>query len=328
MKVLLFGGSGRLGSALAGRLTPMCDLYAPTHEELDITDSSVLLGALDEYHPNVVVNCAAMTDTGRCEVHQDEAFDVNDYPLVWISRWCNDNGAKLVHMSTDYVFGGYDEATYPDGIPNAYWAIASAAHIPMTIYGISKSVAEARVAECNDYHIIRTSNLFGGNGRTPTFMEKILGVVHEGKDLCYHPPLVVNSNYTSPTYVQDLAEAVVPIVMGEDIRDPDGHLRPTGPVEHIVSGRCTNYEFARMILEAFGWDTTIVEGEYPSPVVHPSVLLRPSVQMRPLKDALSDHRTTGYYRDLTTRLRDTEGLDGPSVELDIESVEFLPGWNE
>lgn len=145
--VLILGATGRLGRALA-RVHPGATLAG---HELEITDREAVHAAIEAARPAVVYNCAAFTDVDACEADPPLAMAVNGEGAGHVAEACARNGATLVHLSTDYVFGGREEGYVESDEPG-----------PVNAYGRSKALGEARVREAGgDWRIVRTSRLFG-----------------------------------------------------------------------------------------------------------------------------------------------------------------------
>lgn len=148
MRVLLTGGSGRLGTELQTLLPPLgCAIEAPSHVEMDVTDSDEVAKHIQAMVPDVVIHAAAFTDVSRAEDHPREAWRVNVEGTRVVALACRDAGVRLVHISTDYVFGG-DRGGYKEDDPLGP---------PINMYALTKIVAEA-VARCEPgVLVIRTS---------------------------------------------------------------------------------------------------------------------------------------------------------------------------
>jgi len=302
MNILILGGSGRLGAEVWRQLTSWnnseyndrdLNIIAPQslhdtysngtllYEALDITNRNSLEEYLSKYDPDVVINCAAMTDTTLCESNHIMPFMINAWPLRTIASWCHDIGCRLIHVSTDYVFGGWDQSRYPDGLPAMMLDDYAHGDIlpPGNMYGLSKMEAEHYITNIMNppssmnpgYTIIRTSNLFGGAGKNPTYANKVLAKAKAGGTI------TVVDKYTSPTYVPHLADVIVDIALRLWVFDVDNTRRYANAVEHVVGGPCTYLEFTRVLLYAMGYSNDIVVGDYPSRVVHPSIALQPSI---------------------------------------------------
>jgi len=167
--------------------------FVATDAEVDITDKDGLFRFAAPHRLSVIFNCAAFTDVRACEVRTEEAFQVNAEGvrnLAQVAAW---KGARLVHVSTDYVFDGTADAPYPENAPTA----------PLNAYGQSKLAGERylRAAHC-PWTLVRTSWLFGKGGRN--FVTSVLERLREKGVI-----QVVSDQYGSPTYAGDLACALL-----------------------------------------------------------------------------------------------------------------------
>ena len=163
MKVAISGAKGMLGTTLMQTLQG-CELFALDREECDITNPSMVCSVFEKIKPDVVIHCAAMTAVDLCESKQFEAWKINAFGTTNVAHACNKVGAKLIAISTDYVFDGqldrpYHEYDQPNG--------------GLNIYAKSKWVAEQAVRSlCPNHLIARVSWLYGGNG--PSFVHTML----------------------------------------------------------------------------------------------------------------------------------------------------------
>jgi dTDP-4-dehydrorhamnose reductase len=165
------------------------DLYGLSIADVDITDYNDLEVKVSGISPDVIINCAAYTDVDGCETEIDTAFNVNAQGVKNISLICSNNGAKLLHISTDYVFDGGKETPYNENDKIG----------PVSIYGKSKLKGEEYIKEIlKDYLIVRTEWLFGKNGKN--FVTTMLKLSEKNKTLT-----VVDDQFGSPTYTKDLA---------------------------------------------------------------------------------------------------------------------------
>jgi dTDP-4-dehydrorhamnose reductase len=225
MRILVTGARGMLGTDLLSEWTSD-ELIPVGSAEADLRDSSQVEALLRKVRPDWVINCAAYTDVDGCERNPELAHAVNALGVKNLALASSSLGARLFHVSTDYVFDG--KGTRP------YEAADSIA--PINVYGASKAAGEASV---RDHHsawcIGRTSWLFGVHG--PSFPEKILNAAKTRPELS-----VVNDQTGSPTYTRDLARAIRDLVR----KDARG-------ITHITNeGVCTWYDFAREILSRSG----------------------------------------------------------------------------
>lgn len=277
--VLVTGGGGQLASDLDELLGDRCKVSAPTRSELDITDDAALASVFDRHRPEVVFNCAAFHNVEVCEREEDRSFEVNARGVKRLAERCADAGATLVHMSTNYVFGGGREAPYSESdLPSA-----------RSIYAISKLAGEhAALAYCPNALVVRSSGLYGRHGSVSkggNFVQRMLARAREHGEL----KMVADQSLT-PTYTRDLAESLVAAVEG-DIR---GLLHVTN------AGSCSWHEFTLAIMDLAGSDVPVEAVQTirpPDGADRPlnGVLLSERLgeagvgTLRPWKDALTDY---------------------------------------
>ncbi|WP_429171539.1 dTDP-4-dehydrorhamnose reductase [Aeromonas rivipollensis] len=196
MKILLLGARGQLGRALFSTLRldyPHWQVAALGRGECDITEPASLKGALNCYQPDVIINGAAYTAVDEAQTKPELAELINHEAVATLAREARACGSMLVHFSTDYVF---------DGSGTAPW-IETDKPRPLNVYGASKYAGEQAIqALCPDHLIVRTSWLYGGEGRH--FASTILGRAREGL-----PIQVVNDQWGAPTRVHWLARMVL-----------------------------------------------------------------------------------------------------------------------
>ncbi len=230
-------GNGQLGTALAA--VGGSDVQLLGRAELDLTDVAAIEPTLASMRPAVVINAAAYNKVDEAEQRPDLAFAVNATGPALLARACSAIGARLVHVSTDYVFdGSLGRAYVEDDLPS-----------PLSVYGASKLAGEHLVRAYADKQalIVRTSAVIGvaadWAGKGGNFVRAILRQATAGNLL-----RVVDDQTTSPTYAPDLARAVLALV------DQDAH----GLVHVTNSGHCTWHQFALAILELSGLDVPCV----------------------------------------------------------------------
>jgi len=289
MKVLITGANGQLGSELCGVLRGF-ELSPLTHADIEIADMGSVKNVFNKYQPDVVINTAAYVRVDDCESNQDKAFLVNAIGARNVAVASQEIGARLVHISTDYVFGGENELhTTP------YTEFDTS--VPLSIYGKSKLAGESLIQHlCSKYFIIRTSGLFGiagSSGKGGNFVETMLRLGQERDEL-----RVVNDQVFSPTYAKDLAGKIIQLVTTECYG-----------LFHITNrGTCSWYEFATEILKMAGLKTPVVpitSDQYPQKARRPhfSVLdnyhlrLLGMDDMRAWQEALEDYlKEKGHIR--------------------------------
>ena len=164
--------------------------------EMDVTDAGRVRAVIEKERPGVVVNCAAFTNVDDCESKRELCFDVNGRGAGNVAAAAAGVGARVIHISTDYVFDGRSQVAYKEGDEPA----------PLCAYGESKLDGERKVAAADaDYTIVRTAWLFGAGGAN--FVSKILARAKEGEAL-----EVVDDQRGSPTYAGHLAAALAKLV--------------------------------------------------------------------------------------------------------------------
>jgi len=204
--------------------------------------------ALDRLRPEVVVHCAAFTAVDRCETQAEEAFLVNQTGSANLAAACSRHQARLIAISTDYVFSGELDRPYHEDDPVC----------PRTVYGQSKVAGELAVsAGCKDQCIVRVGWLYGPGG--PSFLHTILKIA--AKD---GPPLrVVDDQIGNPTSTDAVADALLPLL-------PTG---VTGTVHMTCSGETSWHGFATSLLREYGVDRAVVPcttAEFPRPAPRPA----------------------------------------------------------
>jgi len=227
MKLLVTGAAGMLGRevvAAAERLGH--EVAAWDLPECDLTDAGATLAAIRRLEPRAVVNCAAYTNVDAAEADEATATLVNGDAAGNVARACAAAAARLVHVSTDYVF---------DGTKREPW-IESDATSPLGAYGRSKLHGEDLVrAELPDHAIVRTAWLFGPHG--PNFVSTMLRLAAERDEV-----QVVTDQVGSPTFAGHLAPALVDMAERTD----------TGIFHGAGSGSCSWYELALEAYDAAG----------------------------------------------------------------------------
>ena len=270
-RVLVTGGGGQLATYLA-QLLPSNATVAPARAELDVTDAAAVDRAFAEHAPAVVVNTAAFNHVDLGESEFARTFQVNAAGPLTLARACAAADAMLVHVSTDYVFGGQAarEPLSEDALP-----------APLSVYGASKLAGEHLVRGAGARHlIVRTCGLYGSRGsavKGGNFVRTMLRLAREGRDL-----RVVNDQHCTPSYARDVAGAIVDLIEAE----------AEGTFHAVNDGSCTWFEFAQEIFAAAGMKpslTPIPTSEYPTPARRPpySVLATDrmiAVRGRPLRD--------------------------------------------
>ena len=273
MKILLSGAKGQLGKELTRRLKGT-DFFATDAAEMDITDQPATLKIMNTYRPDAVIHCAAYTNVDGAEENGETAYKINAIGAQNVAAGCLQCGAKLVYVSTDYVFDGTLGRAYSEfDQPN-----------PQSIYGKSKLAGEMLTRHIlNRLFIVRTSWLYGDGNN---FVRTMLKLGKERDTL-----RVVNDQYGCPTSTQDLAEAILALIRTEHY----------GIYHAANTGVTTWYDLAKKIFELAGLNrvkvlpqtTEQLARPAPRPLYSPldNMLLRLTVGavMRPWEEALKEY---------------------------------------
>ncbi len=230
MRVTIFGASGLLGKALM-REWSGDDLVGLNSRDVDIRDAGKVRAVVDKTRPEWIVLAAAYTDVDGCESHPDLAFSVNRDGAVTVAEAAKQVGAKLVFLSSDYVFDGKKTSPYE----------SEDARNPQSVYGRSKAEAEVRLLEVlPGCCIARTSWLFGVGGKC--FPDTILKLAASRAALD-----VVNDQRGCPTYSVDLSRAIVELCR-----------KSANGIVHVTNaGDCSWFEFAGEIVKGAGLTTEV-----------------------------------------------------------------------
>lgn len=226
MKVLVTGAKGQLGTDVVLQLQEKgFEVFGFGHQELDITNQEQVSDMIVSLQPNVVIHTAAYTKVDQAEDEPEQAFLVNAIGTRNVAVAAEKVGAKLVYVSTDYVFDG--TATEP--IDEFHQTN------PINVYGKSKLAGEQFVRDFHSkFFIVRTSWVYGKYGNN--FVRTMLRLAEEGKEI-----RVVDDQFGSPTYAVDLAERIIDLIYTEKYG-----------VYHISGeGQCSWYEFAKEIFNMF-----------------------------------------------------------------------------
>ncbi len=250
-RILVTGGGGQLASYLADRL-PADATVSLTHAELDVTDEGAVASAIGEHAPKAVINTAAFHHVDTCETEVARSFQVNAEAPRILARACAKAGAVLVHVSTDYVFGG-QAARKPlsEDDPPA----------PLSVYGTSKLAGEHLIRSTGTQHlIVRTCGLYGARGSAAkggNFVRTMLRLARERGEV-----RVVNDQRCTPSYALDVAEAIVDLLA----------VQAQGTYHAVNAGACTWFEFAEEIFAGAGLalaSTPVTSAELPTIAARP-----------------------------------------------------------
>jgi dTDP-4-dehydrorhamnose reductase len=273
VRALVTGGGGQLAADLQSLLGE--DAHVRSHADLDIDDPAQVEHAFEEVQPDVVFNCAAFHNVGECEAQPDRAWATNVRAVIDLAR----RGAKLVHLSTNYVFDGRRPEPYgEEDLP-----------APGSVYALTKLAGEhAALAYGSGALVVRSAGLYGMAGSASkggNFVQRMVARARDTGAL-----KMVADQRLQPTLTADLAATLV-----------DAARSDAAGVVHLTNaGECSWYEFTRAIMDNAGIDvpiepveTTVPPGEPDRPIN--GVLARPRAdalglpELRPWRAALDDY---------------------------------------
>lgn len=234
MKYLITGGGGQLGfdvrRDLLHRDVSESDVAAPSSKELNITDARAVEKYIGIFQPNVIIHCAAYTNVDGAESDQEACRKVNVEGTRNLVRAAEKVDAKIIYISTDYVFDGESAEPYEiDAKTN-----------PKSVYGQTKYEGEEIVREYPKHFIVRIAWIFGINGRN--FVKTMLRVANDRDEVA-----VVDDQIGSPTYTVDLAKFLVDLSKTEKY----------GIYHATNEGFCSWAEFTEEIYKNAGLDTKV-----------------------------------------------------------------------
>lgn len=260
-KIFVTGKNGQLGSEL--------QLLAKQHQEFhwfffdrstcDLADLNQVTRTLNEFSPDIIINCAAYTAVDKAENEVDMADRINHQVVACIAKWSSANNSKLIHVSTDYVFDG--TANFP--------LDENAATAPINLYGQTKLAGEiACLHEAPTSIIIRTSWVYSHFGNN--FVKTMMRLMSEKESLN-----IVEDQIGSPTYAADLAQAIVHILNAKDWH--------AGIYHYSNEGQLSWYQFAKDIKAILNLNCQlngIPSAAYPTPAKRPAFSLLDTTKIK------------------------------------------------
>lgn len=252
MNILVTGANGQLGTELRN-LAPLyadCNIVFTDVAELDITDAVAVEAAVEENAVDLIINCAAYTAVDKAETDVERARVLNAEAPALLARAVAGRGGEIIHVSTDYVFGGHACTPYTEDMPTA----------PCSVYGRTKLDGEKGVIAANSRHVIvRTSWLYSPYGNN--FVKTMLRLGRERDRLN-----VVFDQVGSPTYAADLAKALFIIATAAD--------KTYGVFHYSNEGVISWYDFTKAIHRMAGITSCdvqpILSSQYPTPAARPA----------------------------------------------------------
>ena len=224
MKIVIIGAGGRLGAALVREFRPKYDVAGFDHAQLDLSNLKGLREKVGATTFDVLINAAAFTNVDACETERDRAFLINAEATGILAEICNEKDAKLIHFSTDYVFGGEKRAPYIE---------EDQAH-PISAYGESKLAGEKNVLAAEDGHlVVRVSWVFGPD--RPSFIDAMIKRAQQDEKID-----AISDKFSTPTYTHDIAR-MLPQFFDRGME---------GGILHFANaGKCSWQEYAQWALD-------------------------------------------------------------------------------
>ena len=282
-RLLATGSSGLLGNKIV-EFAKNDYMVIPLHNtralhsnslKLDITSPGEVLNRFQELKPDVVIHTASETNVDRCEIEKKHAWKTNVEGTYNIASVCSKIGAKLVYISTDYVFDGEKGLYKEKDKPN-----------PINYYGVTKLEGESQVVQhCKNCVILRASVLYGWHPWKQNFVTWAINQLKQNKEIT-----VVQDHYNTPTLADNLAEIAIEAVQ----KDLQGLYHASG------SERTSRYEFARQIAKTFHLSPSFIK-----PIKMSQ--LTAWIAKRPKDSSLNTEKIRKYLR--TKPLDITEGLN-------------------
>ena len=275
MKILVTGANGQLGFDVVKKLEQKGhQAHGTVRNDFDLTDDVDVLSYVQKLKPDVIIHCAAYTNVDQAETDRDNAYKVNALGTKYLAQAANEINAKMVYVSTDYVFDGSANEPYEVDHPTQ----------PLGVYGETKLDGEEFLKTILErYFIVRTAWVYGANGSN--FVKTMLRLGKERGEVG-----VVADPVGSPTYTVDLASFLVELVETEKY----------GVYHASNSGICSWYDFAVEIYKQAGIQVKVnrlTTDQFPRPAARPkySVLSKKKIEeqgftpLRPWEEALSDY---------------------------------------
>ena len=276
MKILVTGAAGQLGYDVCERLTALgIQHQGVDRADFDISDRDAVLAYITSYAPDAIIHCAAFTAVDQAESQPELCARINVDGTKNIAEAAALTGAKMMYLSTDYVFDGQGEVAYKPEDKTA----------PLSVYGKTKRMGELAVLSASSHHfIVRTSWVFGRHGSN--FVQTILRLGHANSQI-----RVVSDQIGSPTYTRDLAALLCDMICTNRF----------GIYHAANSGFCSRAEFAEEILRQGGLQTEVIpthSSEHPSPARRPCNSRLNQEKLERLGFARLPHWTDALHRYL------------------------------
>ncbi|MBN2030696.1 dTDP-4-dehydrorhamnose reductase [bacterium] len=260
IRMMIIGANGQLGTDLVDHFKTQYDLICLTENDIDVSDIQSVTRALDTHQPSIIINTAAFHKVDVCEKQPVRSFEVNSLGVKYLAQCSQKIHAKLVHISTDYVFDGKKQSPYiEDDHPH-----------PLNIYGLTKLAGEYLLSnEMENYLILRVSGIYGRHrciGKGGNFINSMMRQVRAGNEI-----RVVSDEILTPTSTVEICRQLDVMLKH--------HLKG---LYHVTNeGHCSWYEFAQKIFDILGMHVVV------KPV---PVSFFPTSVRRPTYSVLENHK--------------------------------------
>lgn len=266
MKILITGRHGQLGSELHDlkQSYPHHQMVFMDREEMDLSNSDQITEILNTEKPDIIINAGAYTAVDKAESDQELCNAVNHIAVKTIGEWAAKNDAKVIHISTDYVFDGTSETPLKE----------TDATDPINVYGLTKLKGEQALAQSGAaYVILRTAWVYSTYGAN--FVKTMMRLMSEREEIG-----VVADQVGTPTYARDLAQAIMQIIEAPEFVQ--------GVYHYSNEGTISWHEFATAIKEIKGYSTKInaIGSEaFPTPAKRPNFSLLDKTKIKEIYKA-------------------------------------------
>lgn len=292
MKVLVTGKGGQLAWELENNLPNNIELLSCSAQELDITDQTAVNSVITTFKPEIVINAAAYTAVDKAETDTETAYAVNDLGSEYLALACQSINAKLIHVSTDFVFDGTKTTPYQTNDPVN----------PINVYGASKLAGDIKINTILGAQatIIRTAWVYSVNGNN--FVKTMLRLMAEKDQLG-----IVYDQVGTPTWAKGLAEMIWALVSRSEANSQIASQKEATLLHWTDAGVCSWYDFAvaiqELAIEKGMLDKTIPvrpipASAYPTPATRPSF----SVIDKSTAEQASGVETTHWRKQLSTMM--------------------------
>jgi len=224
MKIVIVGSGGRLGAALSREYGREYEVTGFNHNQLDLASGDAIQAHLEPLDFNLLINCAALTNVDYCETHAEEAMKTNGTAVGRMARIAARKNARVIHISTDYVFDGEKRSPYLESDPA----------VPISVYGESKKLGESELLDVSDGNLaVRVSWVFGPD--RPSFVDQILKRALESDQV-----EAIADKFSAPTYTSDAARYLKPLLFDTQ----------AGGILHLCNaGECTWQQYGQYAID-------------------------------------------------------------------------------